>query len=217
MYGMLHYGRYVGFVVSASMEISSGLSEALEDENLSVAKAFLDYALEEETGHSGFPGYLLYRASEGVSIGRLTRTSSFNLGPVLTWLYWLLEFGIILGLTVQRGRKTTRASFCEACGNRYSGERHLGGTASANESFLLELIGQKDFTGLRSLMEPNAELPSLEVYYQGCQVCGKSPSRLVVRHASQGTRGLQFRDASQTVLHPTESALLLSQLSVSGD
>jgi cbb3-type cytochrome oxidase subunit 3 len=218
IYGALHYGRYLGFQIRASLEISSGLSEALEEQNLSVAKALVDYALREETGHSGFLGYMLYRANEGVSIGRLSRSSSLNLGPVLTWLYWALEFAIILGLTIQKGRKLVSASFCESCGNWYGREKHLGGTASANESFLLDLIRQKDFSGLGKLIEKNAEVPSLEVYFQGCEVCGKSPSQLVVRRAFQGAKGgLQFGDASQTILQPTESSLLLSQLSFSGD
>jgi hypothetical protein len=218
IYGMLHYGRYVGFIVQASLEISSDFSAALEDENLSVAKAFTNYLMQEETGHPGFTGYMLYKVSTGVSIGRLTRSSTFNLGPVLTVLYWLLELGIIVGLTVQKGRRVISLPFCESCGNQFGGEKHLGGTASANESFLLDLIRQKDFVGLRRLIEPNTELPSLEVYVQGCQVCGKSQSQLVVRHAFQGAKGvLQFTDATQTLLQPTESALLLSQLSFSGD
>lgn len=103
IYGTFHYTRYIGFQVKASMEVFSGLSEATEEENLQVTKPFLDYTLEEETGHSGFLGYILYEAKEGATIGRLFRSSSFNLGPVLTWLYWLMEFGIILGVTIQRG------------------------------------------------------------------------------------------------------------------
>jgi hypothetical protein len=218
MYGTYHYCRYLGFQLQASVEIFEGLSEATEGENLGVTKMFLDYALEEETGHSGFLGYMLYEAKQGVSIGRLSRSSSLNLGPVLTWLYWLMEFGIILGVTIQKGKKVIGMSFCEACGNWYGTEKHLGGTASANESILLDLIRQKDFSGLGTLIEKNAEVPSLEVYFQGCQVCRKSPSQLVVRHAFQNGKGaLQFKDAAQTILQPNESALLLNQLSFSGD
>ena len=218
MYGTFHYTRYLGFQIQASLEIYSGFSEALKEENLRLASTFVNYALEEETGHSGFLGYMLYRASEGVSIGRLSRSSGLNMGPALTLLYWLTEFGIIFGLTIQKGRTLIGASFCESCGNWYGMEKHLGGTASANESFLLDLIRQKDFSELGKLIEQNAEVPSLEVYFQGCQVCGKSPSQLVVRHAFQSAKGtLQFTDAAQTVLQPTESALLLNQFSFSGD
>jgi hypothetical protein len=218
MYGTFHYTRYMGFVVQVSFEMFEGLSEATDEKNLGLAKGFADYALQEETGYSGFVGYILYRAGEGVSIGRLTRSSGLNLGPVLTWLYWALELGIILGLTIHKGRKLISKSFCESCGNWYGSEKHLGGTASANEPFLLDLIRQKDFSGLGNLIEKNAELPSLEVYFQGCQVCGKSQSQLVVRRAFQSAKGtLQFSDTSQTTLQPTESSLFLNQLSFSGD
>ena len=129
-----------------------------------------------------------------------------------------MEFGIILGVTIQKGQKVMNMSFCEACGNWHSGEKHLGGTASANETVLLEMLKQKDFTGLGTLIQKNAEVPSLELYFQGCQVCGKSQSQLVVRRAFQSAKGnLQFTDATQTILQPNESVLLLNQLSFSGD
>jgi hypothetical protein len=218
MYGSFHYTRYLGFQLKASMEIFSGLSEAMETENLQATRLFLDYALEEETGHSGFPGYILYEARQGVAIGRLFRSSSVNLGPLLTWLYWLMEFGIILGLTFQKGKKAMGASFCEACGNWYGGEKHLGGTTAANEHLLLNLIKQKDFIELGKLLEKNAELPSTEVYFQGCQVCGSSQSQLIVRRASQGAKGiLHFTDSSQTILQPRDSVLLLNQTRSAGD
>jgi len=214
IYGAFHYTRYMGFQVKASMEIFSGLSEATEEESLKVTRAFLDYALVQETGHSGFLGYMLYEAKTGVSIGRLSRSRSSNLGPVLTWLYWLMEFGIIFGLTFQNGKKRIHMPFCESCGSWYGAEKHLGGTATANASLLLGLIRQKDFAGLGTLIEKNAEVPSLELYYQGCQKCGQGQSQLVVRHARQnGKGGLQFSDAAQMVLQPRESTLLLSQLS----
>jgi hypothetical protein len=214
IYGAFHYTRYIGFQVTAVMQIYSGLFGETEEGNLQVTQAFLDYALEEETGHSGFLGYMLYEAKQGTAIGRLSRSSSFNLGPVLTWLYWLLEFGIILGVTLQKGKKRIHMPFCESCGSWYGAEKHLGGTATANEPLLLDLIRQKDFAGLGTLIEKNAEVPSLELYYQGCQNCGQGQSQLVVRHARQNGKGvLQFSDATQMVLQPRENTLLLSQLS----
>ena len=217
MYGTFHYCRYVGLQVRASLEMFPGFSQATEEKNFRLAKAFVDYALEEETGYSGFVGYMLFRAKEGVSIGRLFRSSSLNLGPVLTWLYWLLEFGIILGVTIQMGKNRIGTSFCEACGNWYGDEKHLGGTARVNETVLMDLINQKDFGGVGKLMESNADLPSLEVYFQGCQTCNQSHSHLLLKQASLGSGGrVQFADALKIILQPEERGLLLSQLKLTG-
>jgi hypothetical protein len=218
LYGTFHYGRYIGLQVQTSLEIFPGLSEATEDKNLSAAKVFVDYALEKETGYSGFVGYMLFKAKEGVSIGRFYHSSRVNLGPVLTWFYWALEFGIILWITIYTGRNLIRRPFCESCGNWYGREKHLGGTAPSNESVLVDLIKQKDFLEIERLLVEDAGLPSLEIYWQGCDVCKKSHSQLVVRRAFQSQKGgLYFTDASKTVLQPLESARLLNQLKLVGN
>jgi hypothetical protein len=195
------------------MEIFSGLSEATETENLQATRLFLDYALEEETGYSGFPGYMLYEAKQGATIGRLFRSNGINLGPGLIWLYWLMEFGIILGVTTQKGKKVIGSAFCESCGSWYSGEKHLGGTSASNEHLLLDLIKRRDFIELGNLLEKNAELPSTEIYIKDCEVCNSSQSELIVRRAFQGAKGiLQFNDSLRTILQSKDSALLVNQL-----
>ena len=211
-YGTYHYGRYIGLQVQTSLQMFPGLSAATEDENLRVAKIVVDYAVEEKTGHSGFVGYMLFMAQEGVSISRFYHSSRLNLGPILTWFYWILEFGIILGITISMGKKQAGMPFCEVCGNWYGKEKHLGGTTPANESLLLDLLKQKDFIELGRLIEQNAELPSMEIYFQGCEICKKSNSFLVVRHAFRNSKGvLQFTDAAQISLQPRDSMLLLNQ------
>ena len=217
IYGTFHYGRYVWFWTHASAEIFSRLPRPIKEKDFNVAAAIVDYALKEETGHSGFVGYMLYKAKEGVSIGRFYSSNGFNLGPVFTLVYWLVEFGIILYVPIYKGKKSIRMPFCEICGNWYRQEKHLGGTAAANESFLRDLLKKKDFMELRDLLEENAELPSLELYWQGCEACHQSHSHLVVRHTFQGPRGLQFTEASKTVLQPRERVLLLGQSNLIGN
>ena len=213
IYGTYHYGRYIALQIETSFTMFPGFSEATADKHLSAAKALVDYALKKETGLSGFAGYMLFKAKEGVSIGRWYQNDRLNLGPVLTWGYWLLEFGMIFYVTFLTGKNLINRAFCECCGNWYGSERHLGGTRMANKSALAGLIEQKDFIGLGNLLEPNAEVPSLELYWQGCEVCRKSHSQLVMRHTFQGKKGgLYFTDASKTVLQPQESARLLHQL-----
>jgi hypothetical protein len=115
------------------------------------------------------------------------------------------------------GRKQTRMPFCSACGSWLTGEAHVGGTASTNEARVLDLLEQKDLNTLGALLEKNAELPSIEIYFQGCKVCQGGDSRLVVRRATQGSKGLQFTDAAHTILPARDSALLLNRLSLTGD
>jgi len=218
IYTTYHYGRYVELQIQTSLEMFPGFSQATEDKNLRVANAFVDIALEQETGYSGFVGYMLFKANEGISIGRFYSSNRLSLGPILTWVYWAMEFGMILWVTIHTGMKLVRMSFCEFCGNWYGSEKHLGGTTNANESLVLNLIKQRDFIELEKLIEKNAELPSLEIYFQGCKVCNKSHSHLIVRHAFQGPRGgLQFTDTSKIVLQPQESVLLLNQLKFIGN
>jgi len=205
MYGTYHYGRYIAFQMQTSLEISSGLTDATSEKNFNVAKAFVNYALEEETGHSGFLGYMLFKAKEGTSIGRFYSSNCINLGPILTWAYWVLEFGIILWLTSSIGKKETLVPVCDACGNRYGKDRHLGGVINQKESALLDLIKQRNFVELGQLIEENADLPSTELYVQGCEKCKKGTAQLTVRRAFKSSRGgLQFADILQTKLQPAE-------------
>jgi hypothetical protein len=218
IYGMYHYGRYVGLQVQTSLEMFSGLTPATDDENLKVAKAFVDYALKQETGHPGFTGYMLYKAQQGVSLGRFYSSNRVHLGSLLTWLYWTLEFGIILWVVVIMGKKQTRIPLCESCGSRFGREKHLGGTVPANESLLLDLLERRDFIELGKLLERNADLPSTELYMQGCEACGKSSSHLTVRRAFRSSKGsLQFTDMLKTTLQPKDNMLLSQQLRFTGE
>jgi hypothetical protein len=218
IYGTYHYGRYIALQIQTSIEMFSGLTPATEEENLAIAKVFVDYALEEETGHPGFVGYMIFKARDGLSIGRFYSQNRLHLGSVLTWLYWTLEFGIILWVVTIMGRKEMRVPLCGSCGRPYGREQHLGGTLPANESLLLDLIKRRDVIELGRLIERNADLPSTELYMQRCAACGKSDSHLTVRRAFKGRTGtLQFTDVSKITLQPRDSMLFLEQLRLEGD
>ena len=213
VYGTYHYGGYVALQVQTSLNMFSGLTPATEEKNLQIAKTFVDDALEEETGQSGFTGYILFKAKSGLSIGRFYSKSRIELGSALTWLYWALEFGIILWVILNTGKKEIRIPVCETCGKPFGREKHLGGTAPANESLLLDLLRRNDVAELAQLIEKDAGLPSLELYMLRCESCGESSARLTVRRVTPGRGGsLQFSDLSKAVLPPGESGLFLKQL-----
>ena len=215
VYGAFHYGRYFIFQLRTWLELAS--SDAAQSSgteiNLAVAKVFADYALKEETGHTGFLGYMLYRAKSGISIGKFYSENRLSLNGILAWLYWIAEFGLILWIMQGGVKDYKRAPYCEACGKRLGRERHLGGTSPANEPLLLDLLGRQDLTGLGQLLVKDAGLPSVELYMRKCDACGQSSSFLIVRRASLGTKGVVLSDISKATLPPQEGKLFLQQLS----
>jgi hypothetical protein len=100
IYGAYHYANYQTFRFVLASQMNEQIANETGEPQSEVADIFVDYALEEETGHTGLPGYFLYRAEEGVSIGRWYSQNKTNLGPYLSWVYWLVELAIITFMTV---------------------------------------------------------------------------------------------------------------------
>ena len=140
------------------------------------------------------------------------RENRLQLIGVLTWLYWALEFGLILWIMGGFLKDQQRVLHCEACGRRLGREKHLGGTLPANEPLLLDLLKRRDVTELGKLLVKEAGLPSVELYMQKCEACGQSTSVITVRRAALGTKGVVLSDVSKATLPPQDSTLFLQQL-----
>jgi hypothetical protein len=215
VYGSFHYGRYIMFQLGTWLELSS--TEAVQTSgteiDFKVAKVIADYALKKETGHTGFLGYMLYRAKTGISIGRFYSENRLQLTGLLAWLYWAAELGLVLYIARGGVKDFGKAPYCEACGKRLGHERHLGGTVPANEPLLLDMLGRHDLAGLGELLVRDAGLPSVELYLRKCDACGGSTSFLTVRRASLGRGGVVLSDISKASLAPQEGTQFLQQLS----
>jgi hypothetical protein len=213
LYGTFHYGRYLALQVQSALLLASKLPETGGSDLLMLGKVAADYGLKQETSHTGFLGYMLYKAKSGISIGRFYSQNRLELTSFLAWLYWVVELGVIIWITMTMAKRELLVPVCEACGKRLGGEKHLGGTAPANESLLLELLQRNELAELGLLLEKDAGLPSLELYLQRCEACGGSTATLTVRRAELGTRGyVAFLDVSKATLQPRDSALFLDQL-----
>ena len=213
MYCVYHYGRYLALQIQTSILLFSDFSKAMEDDSLKAAKVLVDYVMKKETGYPGLVGYMLYKAKDGISIGRFYSNSRLNLEFIFTWFYWLFEFGISLWVLMRMGIQSASKLFCESCNDWYGKEEHLGGIPSNKEALLLNLINRKDFVGLSKLLEKNADLPSVEVYLQRCESCDKSGSFLAARRTVASSKGtLQFVDVLKTVLNPHHHSQLEMEL-----
>ena len=141
LYVSFHFMRYISLQGMTALQVFGDFS----DKSLEAAKVVIEYALKKETGQSGFIGYILFRAKEGVSIGRIFSSTRLNLGPIFTWIYWPIEIGIIAFITVSTGKKVVKKPFCQSCNSWYTEQKHIGGISASKETELLDLIRQREF------------------------------------------------------------------------
>jgi hypothetical protein len=128
VYGAYQVMNYVTFRGRLLFEMHQKILEETGRSEPMVANAFVDYALKEETGFSGFPGYLLYMDKQGVTVGKMFG-SGFNLGPFFTWVFWLLEWGIIGWVTVGMGRRPRAGPSVKPVGAGMARSTTLGASA----------------------------------------------------------------------------------------
>lgn len=210
IYGALHFTQYLMFRAEVKDLMVETMVEQGMEANPEIANVLVDYALEEETGSTGFGGYILYEAKIGISIGRAFSSSEFNLGPGLTWIYWLIELGIIAYLCISPVKDITRQPFCETCDKWYGKEKHLGGKPNANSAILTRLIEIKDYSGLGRELEKETNLPSVELYVRDCATCTTSASLLSLKRISQGAKGtLRYEPFLQIFISASDKARIL--------
>lgn len=214
VYGTYHLARYLSFRKQVFAELAPDLARVYNPRKIEAVNAIIDLGLRDETNHSGFLGYMMFRAKRGVTIGRFY-SKGLNLGPIFTWVYWILEFGIIFWVAMMMGKKTSQTPICESCGSWYGPEEHMGGTSVVNEQTMLDLMKRRDFVEVGKLLERNASMPSTEMYIKRCKRCGKGQSFITVQRALKGKNGgLQMMNVTSLTLQPNDSNQLLQYVTV---
>jgi hypothetical protein len=79
IYGTYHFAKYLSFRNQAFAELAPDLAKVYSAKKVAAVNAMIDLGLREETNHSGFVGYMVYRAKRGMSIGRFYSRSGLNL------------------------------------------------------------------------------------------------------------------------------------------
>ena len=213
IYGAYHFSDYLVFRGGLVFEMNNQIVAETGRSELEAANFKADYTLKEETGHTGFLGYILHMDKRGVEIGRTVGSSSFNLGPFFTWTFWLLELAIIGWLTVAVGRKAAGRPFCEECNRWYGEEQRLGGVNQAHAAILTLLFEQGKFDLAGRILEMGTENPSLEVYAQRCETCTSGDTRLTLKRTSRAKMGkLKFKPSTKLSVRSAQAASMLREL-----
>lgn len=160
--------------------------------NLTEADARFDIDLSQSTGQSGFLGYVLYEAAQGVSIGRIGSNdqNALNLGPIFSWIYWVIELIIILWAAIRTGCKPAYEPFCEACGRWHEKPQLLGSLGASRSKEVLNLVENEQYLKLGEELQSNPALPNVAIFMTTPAVdCPDGDVYLVVRSQKRDSRG----------------------------
>lgn len=216
IYGSMHFVDYLQFRNSLAKEIQSQVvAEYGEPAPREDVQAYIDYIFVEETGTPGFVGFILLEAREGVSISHVGVPSSgsdMNLG-MFTWVYWLIEMGIIGWGSIDAAHKASRDLFCEHCDAWVAQGVHIGGMQIASTNQAIEFINRRDFVGLAGILRNDTVLPSVEFYTRTCKTCSTFPFYLTGTLISAGKKGqTQSKLFTVQVLNSSERFALATEL-----
>ncbi len=213
IYTSYHYGSYLFFRAEAAKVVAGKLVEAYGPGADAYTHEALAQWLVDETGFSGFIGYILLIAREGVSIGPLSSSSLTNIGPFFTWLYWLVECGAIVALCIIPGVKMSQRPFCAFHERWYEKPRRLGGDNNPSVPALLDAAKRQDYGAVGRLLEQGTTAPSVEVLAEACKDCTMSNVYLSFEAFYMGAnKKLQSMVVLRGVLSPGQFADLQREL-----
>ena len=202
LYGSMYGADYWQFKQTASQEIAKNSSPGDGTQN----DRLIDSFLQEQTGSSGFIGYVKYKAQLGVSIGRFGSKGA-NLGETGTWIYWLIEFAAIEIIIAFLARSAASEAFCESCNEWYKSKERVGDVELQSRENFLSLLQKDQFAPAGQLISAfqNLPVPNLQVHLQSCPACKLSDSLLTVNDASLDNKGnLQEKEAAQGMISPRQ-------------
>jgi len=207
-YFAYHYTGYMILTAQVALQEFSGLSLEL----FRAGKLLVDLATVAETGHSGFIGYLFFKAQLGVSIGKFYSTNRLHLGPALTWIYWFVELAAVGYITRNFGSQILDKPFCNNCNTWYGDKIHIGGIPSKKEKDLMGLLREKEFVSLGAMLEEDAEVPSNELYLQSCDTCDTQNAFLNITSVLFHNGKIATVDHWKSTLKPDEKKRLVSKI-----
>ena len=205
LYISFHFISYKALSAVTVFQVAGDFS----DKSLEIGKNIFEYTIKQETGYSGFLGYILLKAQQGVSIGKIFSSNKLNLGPIFTWLYWLIEIGVICFITINVSKQALKKPFCEFCNSWYEENKYIGSVHNAQQAEFLDQIERKDFANTGAMLVENAESPSLELHLQYCNSCDQSDAFLKITSEKFIDGRLVINELSKITLKSQELDLLL--------
>ncbi|MEM7336074.1 MAG: hypothetical protein AAF490_28600 [Chloroflexota bacterium] len=178
------------------------------------ANHILDAQLIEATGRSGFLGFALAEAQEGLTLSR--RSQEFNIGSNLTIIYWLFEVGVVSlgGLIGAFG--SAKRPFCETHDRWFTDEQLLGAIEAIDAESLIQLVQQGNYESAAKMLDPhNMPTPGLALYLESCPNCPETSPILTGKQVQKDRKGnLDYKEVFTKELPPLMDKNMRAAISV---
>ncbi|MFN4798308.1 MAG: hypothetical protein ACK5MX_18805, partial [Pseudanabaena sp.] len=145
-YGSLMYGQYMNF----QQETATIMEREYNVKDKNLANEQINVFLQQETGSSGFVGFLKMAAKEGTSISK--GSSKLKLNDTFTYLLWLIELGLVGFLAASIPFKSASEPFNEEANEWYGEKKWVGSATEESRDELIRLLNMDDITGAAALL-----------------------------------------------------------------
>jgi hypothetical protein len=182
IYGTFQADQYWDFRQSLANDIQSQLG----DLDQGTVDTIIDEYLIDETGSTGFIGYVRHLLKYGVTVSRMG-VFSRQTSTGETLLYVVIDILLVLGVLVLGTIMATRRAFCDHCKRYYgrmsiswtAGMEILGRVARKSATDFLNLIEANQYGQAHKLIERKQFLTScLEIQIERCKTCDHTPITL---------------------------------------
>lgn len=211
-YGSLMYGQYMNF----QQETASIMEREYNVTDKNLANEQINVFLQQETGSSGFVGFLKLSAKEGTSISR--GSSKLKLNDTFTYLLWLIELGIVGFLASSIPFAAAKEPFNEE-GNEWYGETKLIGSATEeSRDEIIRLLNMDDMVGASALLSSQTDMPTprIDVYSQSSADIPFSDSVIRVNYVSTNAKKqLEVKEILIGLVSESQRSQLVPQISAS--
>ncbi len=209
-YGSLMYGQYINFQkeVETTIERDYGVTDKNQ------AREQINGFLRQETGSSGFVGFLKMSAKEGITISR--RGSSFQIKDNFAYFLWLIELGIVGFLAASMPFKSANEPFNEEANEWYGEKQWVGSATDESKDQLISLLNMDDMSGAAALLSSQTDLPTprIDVYSQSCAGVPFSDSVVTVSYVSTNAKKqLEFKELLTGLVSESQRSQLVPQIS----
>jgi hypothetical protein len=205
IYGTYRYGEYF----DAQRQFFEGAREEYSQVTEAEAAQALDQFLLEETGSSGFLGYVLYDAKQGVTISKVGSSSSssgITFSGAGAWIYWGVELLIIAGIAYAASRAAAAEPYCEDCHAWYGKERWIGVADKKLSKDIKTALKNGNFAQVRAaFVATDLPLPRLALTYRRCEHCTTANPVVILRqYTKSGRNNVATKQLMKGTVTPTE-------------